>query len=43
MGGGRFPKLTPHVNFINFKIDEIYMGGQFWVEKNDSGHKNSFF
>ena len=24
-------------------IAEIDMRGQFWVEKNDSGHQNSFF
>ena len=24
------------------KIAQMDMGGQFWVEKNDSGHKNSF-
>ena len=29
--------------FLFLKIVEIDMGGQFWVEKNDSGHKNSFF
>ena len=29
--------------FLCLKIAEIDMGGQFWVEKNDSGHKNSFF
>ena len=29
--------------FLCLKIGEIEMGGQFWVEKNDSGHKNSFF
>ena len=29
--------------FLCLKIAEINMGGQFWVEKNDSGHKNSFF
>ena len=28
--------------FLCFKIAEIDMGSQFWVEKNDSGHKNSF-
>ena len=32
--------------FLCLKIAEIDMGGggrgQFWVEKNDSGHKNSF-
>ena len=30
-------------NFLCLKIVEIDMGSQFWVEKNDSGHKNSFF
>ena len=29
--------------FLCLKIVEIDMGGQFWVEKNDSGHKGSFF
>ena len=29
--------------FLCLKIAAIDMGGQFWVEKNDSGHKNSFF
>ena len=29
--------------FLCLKIDEIDMGGQFWVEKNDSGHKDPFF
>ena len=29
--------------FVCLKIVEIDMGGQFWVKKNDSGHKNSFF
>ena len=29
--------------FLCLKIVEIDMGGQFWVEKNDSGHTNSFF
>ena len=29
--------------FLCLKIAEIDMGGQFWVEKNDSGHKSSFF
>ena len=29
--------------FLYLKIVEINMGGQFWVEKNDSGHKNSIF
>ena len=29
--------------FLYLEIAEIDMGeGQFWVEKNDSGHKNSF-
>ena len=30
-------------NFLCLKIVEIDMGSQFWVEKNDSGHKNSLF
>ena len=30
-------------SFLCLKIVEVDMGGQFWVEKNDSGHKNSFF
>ena len=31
--------------FLCLKVTEIDMGGggQFWVEKNESGHKNSFF
>ena len=29
--------------FLCLKIAEIDMGSQVWVEKNDSGHKNSFF
>ena len=29
--------------FLCLKIAEIDMGGQFWVEKNDSGHKDPFF
>ena len=29
--------------FLCLKIAEIDMGGQFWVEKNDSGHKEPFF
>ena len=29
--------------FLCLKIAEIDMRGQFWVEKNDSGHGNSFF
>ena len=29
--------------FLCLKIAEIDMGGQFWVEKNESGHNNSFF
>ena len=28
--------------FLCLKIAEIDMGGQFWVEKNKSGHKHSF-
>ena len=44
-----FSSRRPGKNFENekiflcLKIAEIDMGGQFWVEKNDSGHKNSFF
>ena len=30
-------------NFLCLKIAEIDMGGQFWVEKNNSGHKTNFF
>ena len=30
-------------NFLYLEIAEIDMGDQFWVEKNNSGHKNSFF
>ena len=38
----------PHKNFENenflcLKIDEVDKGCQFWVKKNESGHKNSFF
>ena len=29
--------------FLCLKIVEIDMEGQFWIEKNDSGNKNSFF
>ena len=29
--------------FLCLNIVEIDMGGQFWVKKNDSGHKNPFF
>ena len=29
--------------FLYLEIAEIDMGGQFWVKKNDSGHKNSLF
>ena len=29
--------------FLCLKIAEIDMRGQFWVEKNDSGHKKSYF
>ena len=29
--------------FLCLEIAEIDLGGQFWVEKNDSGHKNLFF
>ena len=28
--------------FLCLKIAEIDMGGQFWVEKNDSGHNTHF-
>ena len=28
--------------FLCLKIAKIDMGGQFWVEKNDSGHKEPF-
>ena len=28
---------------ITQQVAEIEMEGQYWVEKNDSGHKNSFF
>ena len=28
---------------ITQQFAEIDMEGQFWVEKNDPGHKNSFF
>ena len=29
--------------FLCLKIGEIDMGVQFWVKKNDSGHKSPFF
>ena len=29
--------------FLCLKIAEIDMGGQYWLGKNDYGHKNSFF
>ena len=29
--------------FLCLKIAEIDMGGQFWIETNDSGHKDPFF
>ena len=29
--------------FLCLKIAETDMGRKFWVKKNDSGHKNSFF
>ena len=29
--------------FLCLKIAEIDVGGQVWVEKNDSGHKDPFF
>ena len=39
----RHPKnLQNEKNFIYLKIAEIDMGGQFWVEKNDSGQKTHF-
>ena len=44
LSSSRRPKnFENEKNFLYLKIVEIYMGGQFWVEKNDSGHKNSFF
>ena len=36
-------KLENEKVFLCLKIAEIEIKGQFWVEKNDSGHKNSFF
>ena len=36
-------KFSNEKMFLCLKIAEIGMGGQFWVEKNDFGHKNSFF
>ena len=36
-------KVTKWKSFLHLEIAEIDMGSQFWVEKNDSGHKNSFF
>ena len=35
--------LQDEKNFLCLEIAEIDMGGQFWAEKNDSGHKNPFF
>ena len=29
--------------FICLKIAELDMGGHFWIEENESGHKSSFF
>ena len=29
--------------FLCLKIENWHGGGQFWVEKNDSGYKNPFF
>ena len=39
------PELKMKKIFLCLKIAGIDTGGggQFWVEKNDSGHKNSFF
>ena len=40
----RHPKNFENENFFFcLKIAKIDMGGQFWLEKNDSGHKNPFF
>ena len=40
----RCPKnLQNEKIFLYLEIAEIDMGGQFWVKKNDSGHKNEFF
>ena len=39
----RHPKnLQNEKIFLYLKIAEIDMGGQFWVEKNDSGQKTHF-
>ena len=38
------PKNFENENiFLCLKIVEIDMGGQFWVEKNESGQKTHFF
>ena len=40
----RRPKnLESEKNFLCMKIAEIDMRGQFWVKKNESGHKNPIF
>ena len=39
----RMTKLTVANQILYLEIAEIDVGGQFLVEKNDSGHKNSFF
>ena len=36
-------KILKIKNFLCLKIREIDMEGQFWVEKNDSGHKKPYF
>ena len=36
-------KILNEKFFLCLKLAQIDTGGQFWVEKNDSGHKNPFF
>ena len=48
LSSSRHPKNVENEKiFFCLKIAEIDMGwggeGQFWVENNDYGHKNSFF
>ena len=40
----RRPKNLQNEKIIIYlEVAEIEMGGQLWVDKNDSVHKNSFF
>ena len=39
----RMKNLQNEKIFLCLEIAEIDMGDQFWVEKNNSGYKNSFF